>query len=167
MNAYGFNTFGEKLRGLCDAYGRKPPGESGMGIWWETLKQLHDADVLDALAEWTRTQPKAPTPADIYKLANNRGIDRREQTWEQTKNEEKAVWSGPTPFGNAAIALIREMTKTTQRPGPWWAYKILKRHAAGEDVGYYPLKLAREVAEQYPEYPREPGEDLEEQETPA
>lgn len=158
MTDRGFKAFGERLRGLCDAVGRKPPGESGMAIWWETLKDLPDWDAAEALTKWGREQSKPPAPADLYRMACNHGTDRRERTWNAQKAEESKPWIGVTEVGRKAIDNMYAMLARGRRaPGTWWADQIRERVANGEKMPFASVVMANEVPSQMPT--REPGED--------
>ena len=150
MTKLEFADIAKRLQDLAEAYDRRPLGGGAVAAWWQTLESLPAHDVHVILDSWLRTASKFPAPADIYRMANERGIDRRE---ENAANEKAVIsreyqFMGATLQGRRALKLIRDLiaAKVAQPDDPRaWARKILDRYADGEAVNYTALQFASEA----------------------
>ena len=150
MNRIDFSDFARRLNDCADTYGHKHLTEGALKAWFQTLESETAKDCHDALAHWLRTAVRMPTPADIYKSANERGTSRREKESEDDKADEaKAVERmAATPRGREALRQIKEMLAAksmTKRDPKEWAHKILDRYVDGEDLPDVSLRFACEA----------------------
>lgn len=152
MRKLEFEDVRKRLLDLAEAYDRKPPGDGALRVWWDTLEALPVTDVLLTLADWARSKQKFPTPAEVFAVANDRGIDRREEKAAELKAQEKReveqFFRGKTPEGTRALVLIKDMlaAKAAETPDPRaWARKILDRYVDGEKVPHMSLVFACEA----------------------
>lgn len=156
VNKIDFADIARRLQDLAEAYDRRPLAEGAIKAWWSTLESLQAFDVHCVLDDWLRSVNKFPTPADIYRAANERGIDRREAAAAQMKAQEvqEVKHMGATPQGRRALALIREMLakKVASPDDPKaWARKILDRYADGEQLPHTSFMFACEALHMDPE----------------
>lgn len=150
MNKIDFSDFARRLNDIADTYGAKHLSEGALKAWFVTLESETARDCGDALAQWLRSGTRMPTPADIYRIANERGINRREQDAAADKADEAKIVQrfAATDKGREALRQIKELLakKLMTRPDPReWAHRILDRFADGEDMPDISVRYACEA----------------------
>lgn len=150
MNKIDFGDIVRRISELTDIYAAKPMTDGARKAWWLALESESAHDCHEAISHWLRTGTRMPAPADIFKIANERGIYRRERQAEQEKAAEVQIVRnlGATPRGRQALRDIREMLAEKQREpkdGRAWAREIVARFREGEEVADIALRFACEA----------------------
>ena len=79
MNKIDAQTLAHNLNGLAEVFDKKPVSAKALEVWFDTLKEFQTEKVMDVLIHWPKAHPKFPTPADVWKVCNERSIDLREE----------------------------------------------------------------------------------------
>ena len=142
----------DRLGELADVFERKPVTDKALRVWFDTLREFPIDRVAGLLIGWPKTHNKFPTPADLWKVCNELGIDERERKAAIENREPE--WE-PSKRGEVFLQKMREiLNRPTRTPRQHWEH-VLKTQPAGS-VGY-------EYAKQILKPDREPGSDDEPQ----
>lgn len=119
MNKPDMATVHDRLNGLAELYGAKPPTTKAVEFWWDALRGFASGDVLSAIDIWMRSRSKMPMPSDIVVLAGEAVSDRIERQAIADKAQEKREIEQmvKTPYGRKVLDEIRALlAKPKQLP---------------------------------------------------
>lgn len=144
MHANDMPVLGEKLNGLADVFGKQHVSKAALGVWWDTIKEFDHNEVFGVLGYWAQGNSRMPTPADVWKVLNERRTSNLEEKARQERlvNTGRAVPSGyhPTHEGKALFSVIRAWMNGPRRP---IEEAILEAHRNGAVLPYSVLRNAR------------------------
>lgn len=148
MQEYDKAQLFDRLNAINEVFGKPKLSTAAAQVWWDTLRDQANNDVFGALTDWTTSNTKPPAPSDIWKMANNAGLARREAKAEQERlvNTGRALPEGygPTPEGRAYFRIIKAWMHGPMRP---IHHAILDAHENGEKLPPSVLAWAREQEE--------------------
>lgn len=155
MQKYDAQVLAQNLNSICEVYDKKPISLKALEVWFDTLKEFPTQLVMDAVIGWPKMNSKFPTPADIWKQANDRSSRERERKAEAEKQEFH-----PGVGGAKAQEFLKKMRQILNKPAftPREHWERVLKTAPKGSIGYqYAVAaLARK-------HERQPGEDDEQQ----
>lgn len=146
MNKTDFLTVVERINGLAELYGQKPPTQKAIEFWWEAIKGYMQGDVLGALDDWMRSKPKMPMPSDIVALTASKLSDRIESQAAADKAQEKReiAQMGATKGGRRVLEMLRDFLSEKQnRPRGWNSLQVVECYEAGTPL-YFAHPITKE-----------------------
>lgn len=146
------------LNGLADTFDKKHVTEEATVVWFETLRDFPNELVRGILRTWAKSHGKFPTPAEVWKIANDIQISEREQIARNARSDAtQPVHFAKTDAGKRALAEIRKLVDH-RRPSPiaHWegVLKRFKPDTFSHDAATVALKTLHRKQ-------RRPGEDQE------
>jgi len=101
-----FETFKQGLTEIENAFDSFRLTESKIKVWYKYSKEINDRDWLEKIANCIRGCARIPTLADVIdwrgyhinqKEEEKLMVDKKNITWEKTKEEEKKIEWKPIP----------------------------------------------------------------------
>lgn len=161
MQTYDAQVLASNLNALCEVFDKKPVPQQALKLWFDTLREFPTEMVMDALIGWPKFNNKFPTPADVWKVVNERASKERERKSAAEKKEE----FHPGVGGREAQKFLAQMRDILKRP-KWTPQQHWERLLATAPKGSIGYRYAKEVLEakaaRRASYEREPGQDDEE-----
>lgn len=161
MQKYDVQVLGQNLNALCDVFDKKPVPLKALEVWFDTLKEFPTNHVMDALIGWPKAHSKFPTPAEVWKLVNERASRERERKAMTEKKEE----FHPGVGGRKAQEFLKQMRVILNRPtfSPEEHWKRVLATAPKGSIGHqYAKEVLEKRAQRRADFEREPGQDDEE-----
>lgn len=154
MQSIDMPNLAKELNLLTEVFEKKPVTERASKVWFDTLREFPTERVLGVLIGWPKTHNKFPTPAEIWKVCNEQGIEEREHQARLEKQMEPK-WER-SPQGAKILAQMKQiLNRPTRTPREHWQ-NVLKTQPPGS-IGHEYAKKVLKVEK------REPGEDDEQQ----
>lgn len=129
------HTLLNRVNALREVFDRTKLSQAAAQVWWDTLKDMPDESVFDAMDGWEKTHSKTPAPADIWQQANSLRTTRLEEKAraERAVNAGRAIPDGygPTPEGKAFFRVIKAWLKGPRRP---IHHAVLDAYENGENL---------------------------------
>lgn len=100
-----------QLNLLAEVYEKKPVSERAAQVWYDTLREFPINVTMDFLIHWPKAHNKFPVPADVWRVVNERMIDKREAEAKAMKAQERKEveqWVR-TPQGAVALEHMRKI----------------------------------------------------------
>lgn len=82
----------ERLCALAESIpGAKAPTPRSVLVWIDTLEECDPVDVWSALADWPKTNIRAPAPAEILRVAREKATARRENEARERLKQDRGA----------------------------------------------------------------------------
>lgn len=135
MQPHDLKPFSDAVAGVFDALGGRVPGETGLAVWFRTLKGFPLGDVVAVLDDWPARNNRPPTPQGILAGCQDRASNRLEREAATMKSDERAAPAamGRTAAGRRALRELAAMTAGIQRRRSTgidveWARRVIDRY---------------------------------------
>lgn len=148
MNRADFAQAVERLGGLAELYGVKPPTQKAIEFWWEGLRGHTLGDALAAIDSWARSRPKMPMPSDIVAMASERLSDRIENQAAADKAQEKREIANllRTQHGRRVLEAMRKVLDSPLRRDYTRCHRqAIDRFVGGDATAVGGFHFAREA----------------------
>jgi len=123
--------FVESVMQLADALGGKAPTQAGLKVWIQVLREFPLPEIIDQLDGWAKRSNKMPAPADVWKVCNERRIDRLEASAAAERNtfsaEAKRAFQRNDALGKKLRTLAATVREQPSADAKDWARIIVHR----------------------------------------
>lgn len=163
MLKYDAGRLAESLNGLAEYFDRKPLTPKALEIWFGTLKEFNTELILGLLSTWSKQHLKFPVAAEIWAIANNIGLNDREQraTLERQENQQPVKFERTETGRGLAAALRLAVQHKKRSPREHW-HSVLQenqqRFPKGS-IGHAYATEALSILQRKRRPDRVPGED--------
>lgn len=100
----------KQLNLLAEVFDKKQISDGATLVWFDTLKEFQVEKVTGILIGWPKGHGKFPTPAEVWRVANDEAVKDREYkaAVERQQNKQDLQW-GQSAAGEAALKRMKEI----------------------------------------------------------